>query len=166
MNSSELLFFELVDAGQFSIDDDGAIWRHNGKTRRAEKKGRYPQIGFGPASDRKYVYAHRIVWMWANGRPIPEGMEINHRDGDKQNWHPNNLELVTRSQNGRHATRVLGVNRGENHGAAVLTEQDVQEIRTLCTQGAMTRREIGERYSVHPSNITLIANRRTWRHVE
>jgi hypothetical protein len=132
---------------------------------REATKGRYKKIGFGPARDRKHVYAHRIVWIWANGRSIPEGMQINHKDGDKHNNHPDNLECVTRKQNAEHASRVLQANSGEKNGSTVLTEDKVREIRRLCAVGTMTRREIGEMYGVHFSNITLIANRKTWKHV-
>ena len=163
MNKHEALFLELVDRGLFSIEDNGAIWRHNnGNRRRAEKKGRYLQVGFYPADDRRYVYAHRVVYLWASGRDIPEGMQVNHRDGDKHNNHPDNLELVTRSQNGLHATRELGVNRGEKHGAARLTRQQVEEIRAATDT---TQAELATEYGVHHTTISLIVSGKTWKHV-
>ena len=166
MNASERLFFEKMKEGQFSVDDLGHVWRHSkGRKRRAEKKGRYLQIGFNPAKARRWVHAHRIVWMAHNGRDIPDGMQINHKDGDKHNNHPDNLELVTQSQNGLHATRVLGLNRGERHGAAKLTRDDVKTIRWLCRGAHMSRREIADLYGVDQSNITLIAQGKTWKHV-
>ena len=42
--------------------------------------------------------AHRIVYEAFNG-PIPEGMEIHHIDGDKQNNHISNLQMVSREEN-------------------------------------------------------------------
>lgn len=42
--------------------------------------------------------AHRIVWMINNGN-IPEGMQIDHVDGDKKNNVLSNLRLATKSQN-------------------------------------------------------------------
>jgi hypothetical protein len=45
-----------------------------------------------------------LVWEVANG-PIPAGLEINHKDGNKQNNALGNLELVSAAQNSLHAVR-------------------------------------------------------------
>lgn len=45
----------------------------------------------------RYV-AHRIIWVKFHGS-IPEGMEIDHRDGDRDNNRIDNLRLSTRSKN-------------------------------------------------------------------
>lgn len=42
---------------------------------------------------RVSTYLHRDVWEHHNG-PIPTGYEIHHRDHDKSNNAPSNLELV------------------------------------------------------------------------
>jgi len=164
MNKHEKLFLELVETGDFAVDNQGRIWRCNGKVVRAEKKGRYLQVGFGPAKARRYVYAHRIVYLVHHG-DIPDGMQINHKDGDKWNNHPRNLEATTPGENTRHATRVLGVNVGERHGNSKLTGRDVREIRRLCAEGRLSFREIADRFGVVPSNVTRIRQHKTWKHV-
>ena len=59
---------------------------------------RLSQIGLPP----KHFYIHRFVYEIFNG-PIPDGMQINHIDSNKQNNCINNLESVTPSENLKHA---------------------------------------------------------------
>ena len=88
----------LVQDGMFSVDAEGAVWRHKIRTiwgyrdvpaRRADH---ILPVGYRYVSvtvDRKQIAvpAHRVVWTALNG-PIPEGLEINHKDGNKANNRP------------------------------------------------------------------------------
>jgi len=76
--------------------------------RRAEAVGRggYLQVLVRENYRAFAVKAHRLVWIVLRG-PIPDGLQINHRDGDKRHNHPDNLELMTSKQNCLHATHVL-----------------------------------------------------------
>ena len=56
------------------------------------------QIGF----KKKNYYIHRLVHECFKG-PIPDGMQINHIDSNKQNNCINNLEVVTHSENMKHS---------------------------------------------------------------
>ena len=49
-------------------------------------------------SSEKKFYCHRVIWEIFNG-PIPEGMEIDHKDGNRINNNIDNLRLATKSQN-------------------------------------------------------------------
>ena len=55
--------------------------------------------------DEKLYYAHRIVWVICNG-PIPDGMQIDHIDGDGTNNRLSNLRLVTAAENKRNMRRL------------------------------------------------------------
>lgn len=46
--------------------------------------------------------AHRIIWEFVNGK-IPDGMQINHKNGIRHDNRIENLEIVTPSQNTKHA---------------------------------------------------------------
>lgn len=39
---------------------------------------------------------HRIIWEKLNGRKVPEGFTVIHKDGNKNNLHPGNLGLRSR----------------------------------------------------------------------
>ncbi len=60
------------------------------------------------------LHAHRCVWIMHHG-PIPAGLTIDHRDGDRTNNRVENLRLATGTQNNRN--RKLSVNnRSGFHG--------------------------------------------------
>lgn len=106
---------ELVADGTLRVDDEGRIWRcalishgtrREIKPRRAETisgKG-YLALALQMPDTKRLakVMAHRIVWETAHG-PIPEGMQINHKDLDKSNNRLSNLEVVTPAENIRHS---------------------------------------------------------------
>ncbi len=51
---------------------------------------------------KKLILLHRLVAEAIYG-PCPEGMEVDHIDGDKLNNRPENLEYVTTGENARRA---------------------------------------------------------------
>lgn len=54
--------------------------------------------------DGKKHYGHRIAWLMAVG-PIPDGMVIDHIDGDGTNNRITNLRAVSKSANQRNRRR-------------------------------------------------------------
>lgn len=70
---------------------------------------------------QKSVGCHRVVFELVSGQKIPEGVEVDHIDGNRQNNRFSNLRLVTDAQNARNqklksnsATGVVGVYWQEN----------------------------------------------------
>jgi hypothetical protein len=56
------------------------------------------RLGRYYAFSKKRVLCHRYVWELHNG-PIPEGMEVDHKNQDKLDNRIENLRLATRSEN-------------------------------------------------------------------
>ena len=56
---------------------------------------------------RRQTSIHRVVAGAFLGIPV-DGMEVNHKDGNKLNNHVSNLEWVTKSENEQHSREVLG----------------------------------------------------------
>jgi hypothetical protein len=113
------------------------------------------------------VPAHRVVWEAVNG-PVPDGMEINHVNGVKDDNRIANLELVTTQGNAQHAF-AMGLRqpmRGESNGRSVLTEADVLVIRAeYDTRRYGTIKALAERFGVSTMVINAVGRRRLWRHV-
>ena len=102
---------ELVARGVIAVREDGSIWKLRnlnatpfGEPRRLETKSKrgYFMVRVNAKSRAFLVAAHRVVWTVLRG-PIPDGMDINHIDGDKRNNAIENLEVATRSRNIQHA---------------------------------------------------------------
>lgn len=60
---------------------------------------------------------------------IPEGMVVNHKDGNKLNNSVDNLEIITHSENVIHAYRnglIAPLNGEKNHRSKITNEQYVE----------------------------------------
>lgn len=162
---------QLVREGVLSIDSEGRIWRHFVLTklgrkvvpvRRAENptmKG-YLGLTLGIRGTRRTatVVAHKVVWVYLYG-PIPNGLQVNHKDLCKTNNRPSNLELLTPSGNVRHsyengrprpwhkATKWRGKDR--------VSAANVARIVAL-RDGGKTYREVSEMTGVSESHVARL----------
>jgi len=109
---------------------------------------------------------HRLVAQAFLPNP-EEKPEINHKDGNKINNAVTNLEWATSSENNMHAFRVLGrqTPRGEQHGSAKLTADDVKQIRRLYATGNYTQQELGNTFGVRQGEVSHIVRRKNWVHI-
>jgi len=111
---------------------------------------------------------HRLVALaWV---PNPFGLpQVNHIDGDKGNNHASNLEWVDNSRNQKHAHKhgLHAYPKGEDHHMAILTEDQVREIRAeLQADGSRGQGlALAHRYGVSASCISDIRRGRAWGHV-
>lgn len=104
----------MVKIGVLAVDSRGRVWRRrrilaNGEVRpirrrRAENEGGggYLRITWREGARIVQVMAHRLVFAVSTGTIPPDDLQINHKDLNRRNNHPANLELVTQSQNIRH----------------------------------------------------------------
>ena len=87
-------------------------------------------------------------------------LEVNHKDGCKSNNRLENLEMVTRVANIRHAVR-MGLIKPPRHPK--LTNDQVCEIRDKWRSGNYTQSQLAEIYNVHRKTICNIVNMRYWK---
>lgn len=76
----------------------------------------YPRVWLYKDGTKKMYLLHRLVAEAVYG-PCPEGMEVNHKDHNRANPMPENLEYVTRSENAQHMIKAGRANKavGPSH---------------------------------------------------
>lgn len=161
----EDFFAAQVAAGLFMVGEDGSIWRlRDGRypnkpiLRRAErgKSGNYQQVRIKIDGRYCYVSAHRAVYRVAYG-PIPDGIEVNHDNGIKDDNRPKNLVLSTSSGNKKHANANGLIDQyGQKNPAAKLTDNQVAQIRLAYAKGGYTMKQLGDKFGVSFKTISKI----------
>jgi len=111
---------------------------------------------------------HRLVARaFLPPQPTPEH-QINHKDGDKTNNKPSNIEWVTAQGNSDHAWDIglckKETSQGINNGRARLSADQVLEIRDMHKNG-LNGMEISEKLSISNGTIYNIINKRTWKNL-
>ncbi|EPG2188016.1 HNH endonuclease signature motif containing protein [Enterobacter cloacae] len=71
----------------------GIVWKKNNRPAGTVLPSGYCQVRI--PGGNWFVYTHRIVWMLANNKEIPEGnYQVDHIDRDRTNNTPENLRLI------------------------------------------------------------------------
>ena len=107
--------------------------------------------------ETKQKRVHRLVGEAFIPNPKNK-LQINHKNGIKDDNRIENLEWATRLENAHHAS-VSGFynqNQGEDLYNSLLTNKQVGVVRELLKQGQLFQREIGEIFGVPRKVISRI----------
>lgn len=102
--------------------------------------------------------AHRWLYEHVNGK-LSDGLVVRHTCDNPACVNIEHLEVGTQQDNINDKVRRGRQLRGENHGRALLTREDVERIR----ESNETHRELANRFSVSEGCINNIKLRRTWK---
>lgn len=153
---------------------DGLFISRNGDLFSARsKRVLKPTIGSGGYYEystkvdgrKKKLYQHRLVAIAFV--PNPFGYKVvNHKDGNKLNNNPDNLEWCTDKQNSEHAWSTgLINNRGSKMTNARWLPSQVQLLRSLHKSG-YTLTELCKANNCPESTMSLMLNRKTYQDVQ
>lgn len=161
---------EHADKFWARVDRDGPTQPHMDTPCWVWTGSRLPK-GYGRFYPRNKIglYAHRVSFEMANGRPIPEGCEVCHTCDHPSCVRPEHLFLGTHLDNvqdcvekGRHRH---GTTRGRDHHSNKLSEADVRQIRAEAA-GGDSRLTLAKRYGVSKGLINQIVWRKAWSWLE
>src|SRR5438309_1670571 len=96
------------------------------RPRKCQNKDGYRSVSLSVEGKPRRYYVHRLVAEAFLG-PIPAGLIVNHKDGDRWNAALTNLEYVTHKENSILAGRAGQLAQGEQHRYAKATEEQVRE---------------------------------------
>ena len=158
-----------VPGRAYEVSDKGRVRRaDNGYVLKARKNKSHTMVWISDGLDPRAISVHRLVAAAFIG-PCPEGLEVNHINGDGADNRVENLEYITHAENCRHAYRLgltppppLGI--GEDNGRAILGVREVKMIRSERSRGVIAR-VLALRFGVARSTIDAIGRRVIWRHI-
>jgi len=133
-------------------------------SQRKIKSG-YMQVHFSIKGKEIRKLISRLVLETFKPVENMENLEVNHKDGNKENNKLYNLEWMTHSDNIKHAYKngLLKKMRGEKNPSSKLKEEDIKLI--LLSDNNLTYKEIGKIFGVSGDTISLIKRRKIWTHI-
>lgn len=153
--------------GKYAITKEGFAWnvRKNRPLALTTCKDGYLRAQMCMNGKPILGRVHRLVWPAFYGE-IPSGLQINHLDGNKTNNCLWNLELVSQSENLRHAYKhgLMRPKKGERNGAAKLTEDLVLKIIDAL-KSERTSASLAREYRMSESQISNIKLGISWKYL-
>ena len=165
MEAVEIEWREVPDyEDRYLCSDHGDVFSlsHNKiKGKRLSNNG-YLRVNLYKKCKQETALVHSVVARTFLGKRA-EGMQINHKDGNKTNNHVSNLEYVTHKENSDHAIRTGLCNSvGENNANSKLVEQDVIDIYSMAQSGRFTQQQIADKYNIVQVAVSDIVTGKRW----
>lgn len=148
--------------GYYQVSNLGRVKRLKVLKSRVNKNG-YRLVNLYKNSKGRTFYVHILVAKnFIDHNYLEKKLHCNHIDGVKINNTLSNLEVVTRSENEKHAFRIgLKSHKGDRHNRRKLSSIDVANIRRMLSEGVKPI-FLAEKYNVSACNISNIKHFRSW----
>lgn len=156
--SSELeeRFWSKVDKAP-GLGPNGDCWEWIGYIKHTG----YGEFSFAHS---KRVLAHRLAYELVNGNKLGE-LFACHKCDNRRCVNPDHIFPGTQLDNQQDMTKKGRHRFGVKNGRAVLTEEDIPEVRRLLALGE-TQQAIAEKFGVTQTAISSVNTGRRWSHVD
>jgi len=157
----------------YSACPSGQIYAQPGISKRKPKGGYLKSWTINSGYKVVMLYKNHTSKKFLVHRQIAQAFisnpdnfrEVNHKDCNKLNNRPENLEWVDSKQNKKHAwDNGSYSHRGSNHWKTNLTEEKVRQIRKLREEG-LSYSEIGKEVGCSPCNARFVVKGVSWKHI-
>lgn len=163
----EAFAIKRISEGHFRWDDDFVLVGPRGRIERTRCRGYRAASFFVKKGKKVTVLQHRLVYRCFVGA-IPEKMTVNHRDGNKLNNEPSNLELLSVSDNTYHSLDTLGnryaaspFTRGHLNVNSKLNPEEVISIRQAYSSGEGYR-SLAKKYGISPISAYQVVKNKSY----
>lgn len=127
----------------YLISNYGRVWHiyeHRFLSTNLDSKGYLIKPFALRNGKQKICRIHRLIMLVFCWIPDNDKLDVNHKDGNKQNCYIGNLEWATRKENTLHAIHVLG-----EGGKRKVSDEQVHEICKLLEERKLTLNQIAEK---------------------
>ena len=159
-------YYSVSNMGRIRRDAPGLRQRttYPGRILRTSiDKNNYRQVTLCVNGKETREKPHQLVAFAFLG-PRPEGKQINHKNGHKNDNRVENLEWVTHAENGRHAARMGLLYTWKALQQAKLHPPEVIDIRQLYKTGQFTQRELAQIFHTTQMMVWKITKGLGWKH--
>ena len=164
-----------IDGWPYEVSDLGRVRRATPAPRtrpgfvlkQSEDGNGYLRVGLrrdGARLQKKFFVAVLVAEAFL-GKRAP-GKTVNHINGRKPDNRAENLEWVTRSENQKHAYATGLQGKGQDHGMARLSDEDVREIRRRYAARECSQQALANEYMVSQALVSQITRGKIWTHVK
>jgi len=165
------MFKRIPSTKRYEVNENGQV-RMIGSSKCLSPKTKsngYLEVNLYPEPQKsKSRYIHRLVCE-AFDKKYSNDLFVNHKDGNKKNNHISNLEMVTASENSKHAYKnklsSAPIMRGELHPRTILKDKDVIKIRQIHSKMKSIKKLCELFPNLKKSQIGKIVYRETWKHI-
>lgn len=128
------------------------------------RSGGYGQIA---DEDGRIIGAHQASYLIHKGEY--KSLHVCHHCDNPLCVNPDHLFLGTMKDNladmTRKGRRRSNPPKGSKNKQSRLTEEEVKEIRIIYSKGCVSHQNLADMYGVSKRNITVILNRKGWKHI-